>query len=564
MIKILPETRYFILQEIFYPSSSVRFFSDKFNNNWSNKEICPICRLRPMKENFDRCKHCLDRRIGQAENWIGQTQKQTIWLDESSDHNDRVALLVGCFILDNWLNGSFIKTMAIAIRNNVPTPKHPSPARIRRCWETTQEFIKNTVLDGIVKNYSYAEGSPHIELRNKRIKFTISPSPNIPKGSTIDIDIDGVRLSPVCIDKSNGVFISTTNLQILSNKGKTVDEIASWMNRKETKIKKENESKWQGEYCISNASPAELKFQDYLPYVPIYDFPDQFMVLVPAYDAMEVAKKIVDAYEIHFSKVRDRLPFHLGLIAFHRRTPLYVAMDAGKRLVETFRRKTKTINARVDAITQVQDSELGNYVKKITLNADPCYSSVPLVWQMSYSTGDPAQEDEWHPYIRVNGNPNRGDYSFDYDGNGNHVVHVKELQPNDCVKIETSYLKITFFETASDRFKVDEKLLPLDDLKRLDEIWSDIQSIISSKRIDIAQIYAFWQEFKKRYEEYSGDLVWESFVKSSLTNIFKLSPTKDSELFNKLFQATKDGLLDLCLYWNLQVRKIKPEEQEVK
>jgi len=66
------------------------------------------------------------------------------------------------------------------------------------------------------------------------------------------------------------------------------------------------------------------------------------MVLVPAYDAFDIAKKILEEYEIQFSKVRDRLPFHLGIIAFHRKTPLYVVMDAGKRLIDAFKRKTKT------------------------------------------------------------------------------------------------------------------------------------------------------------------------------------------------------------------------------
>lgn len=438
--------------------------------------------------------------------------------------------------------------------------KHPSPARIRRCWETTQDFIKNTVIDDIIKNYSYAGDSPYIELRNKRIQFVISPSPKVLKGATIDVDIDGVRLSPVCIDKD--IFITTTNLQILSSKGKTVDELAHWMNGKEIKIKNERDNKWNSGYRITNARHDESKFQDYLPYVPIYDFPDQFMVLVPAYDALEIAKKIVNAYEIHFSKVRDRLPFHLGVIAFHRRTPLYVAMDAGKRIIDVFRTKTKTINARVWSIADVQHSKLGHFVKELTLIPDPCYSTSHLIWQISYSTGDPAQQDEWHPYIRVNGNPVRGNYSFDYDGNGHYVVHVKELKPTDCIKIETSYLKITFLEKASDRFRIDENLRPLDDIKRLEEIWNDLQGIVNSKGIGIAQIYAFWQEVKKRRGEYSSDLVWENFVRSSLTNIFKLSPVKDSELFNKLFQATKDGLLDICLYWNLQVRKTKFEKQE--
>jgi hypothetical protein len=560
LIKILPEARDSALQEVHYPASSERFFLEKFKDDWNGKEVCPICRLRPMDENSDGCGHCLRRRLKRAEDWI-KNPMQTIWLDEVSDHNDMVALLIGCFILDNWLDGSLIKTMAIRTR----TSKNPSPARIRRCWETTQEFINSTIFENILNKYSYGVDSPFIEIRTKRIQFTINPDPNIFKGATCDIDVDRVKLSPVCIDKNQGLFMTTINLQILGNKGKKIDEITSWMDKKDIKIKKEDSNKWQDGFRISVAKPADSEFQDYIPYIKIYDFPDQFMTLVPAYDAFDIAKEILKEYEIQFSKVRDRLPFHLGIIAFHRRTPLYVAMDAGRRLINAFKDSTKTMDARVNSIADAQLGKLSKYVKKLTLQPGPCYSSVPLTWLVSYSTGDPSQQDEWHPYIRVTGgNPSRGNYSFDYTGNGDYVVHVKELQLNDCIKIEPSYFKMIYLESAADRFRIDDNLRPLDDIKRLDELWNDIQNILKAKKLGILQLYAFWQEVEKRRRDYKGDSVWEDFVKSALINILKLSPQRYTKLFNKLFQATKDGLLYLCLHWNLQVRKIKPEKQEVK
>jgi len=532
----------------------------KFFSLWSNAslnfEVCPICRLRHMKENSDGCEHCLERRKSRAENWIKDPQ-QTIWLDEVADHNDRVALLICSFELTDWLNGNLISTLS---------KKTSSSGRIRRCWETTQDFIQTTIFESILDEYPFGANTPFKELRRKRIKFTIEPKPGISVGATLDIDIEGVRLSPVCVDENKGIFITETNLQILSNKGKTLNEIALWMQGKNIKIKRENDNKWQEGYKISMAKSADDRFQDYIPYIKIYDYPDQFMVLVPAYDAFDIAKKILEEYEIQFSKVRDRLPFHIGIIGFHRRTPLYVAMDAGKRLIETFKNKTKTINAKIDSIDDVSNNKLGKYVRRLKLNPDPCYSSVPIIWHISYSTGDPNQQDEWHSYIRFNGdNPNRGNYSFDYTGNGDYVVHVKELKEDDCITIETSYFNLSFLEDASDRFRIGDDLRPLDEIKRLDDIWNEIQNIVKSKKLGISQLYAYWEEVKKRYEDSGGDSVWENFVKSSLINILKLSPKEDKEVFNKLFQATKDGLLDICLQWNLQVRKIKPAKtQEVK
>ena len=561
--RILPESRNDALKEIPYPTSNNRLLLDKFvGENWDNKEVCPICRFRPMKENSDGCEHCLKRRKSRAENWI-ENSRQTIWLDEVSDHNDRVALLIGSFILDNWLDGTLVKTFAI---NKTPESKNPSPARIRRCWETTQDFIQTTIFESILDKYPFGANTPFTELRRKRIQITIESNPEISKGATLDIDIDGVRLSPVYVDKKRGLFLTETNLQILTNKGKTLNEIALWMQGKNIKVKKEGDNKWRDEFKISMAKPADGKFQDYIPCIKIYDYPDQFMALVPASDAFDIAKKIFEEYEIQFSKVRDRLPFHIGIIAFHKRTPLYVAMDAGKRLIEAFKNKTKTINATIDSIDEVSNNELGKYVRRLKLNPAPCYSSVPIIWHISYSTGDLNQQDEWHPYIRFNGdNPNRENYSFDYNGNGNYVVHVKELKAKDRINIETSYLRLSFLENASDRFRIGDDLRPLDDIKRMDDIWNEIQKIVKSKKLGFSQLYAYWEEVKKRYKDYRGDSVWENFVKSSLINILKLSPEEEKEVFDKLFQATKDGLLDICLQWHLRVRKIKPAKtQEVK
>jgi hypothetical protein len=526
-------------------------FSNLWSNVSQNSEVCPICRLRPMKENSDGCEYCLDRRKGRAEGWI-QNPKNTIWLDEVSDHNDRVALLVGSFDLTDWLNGKLISTLA---------KKTPSSGRVRRCWETTQEFIKSTILGDILNKFVYGNNSPNLEIRKKRIQFKINPNPKILQGATCDIDIEeGLRLSPVCIDQTGGLFISTINLQILEKLGNTINQIASYIENKKIRIKIENSNGWQGDFTISDAKPADEKFQDYKPFVTIYDFPNQFMVLVPAYDALDIAERILEQYEIQSSKVRDRLPFHIGIIAFHRRTPLYIVMDAGKRLISAFKNQSKTINAKVIKIDDIKDPKIGHKVKKLTLQTDPCYSSVPLSWKVSYSTGDPNQDDNWYPYIRFKGsNPNRGHYSFDYDGNGNYVVHVKELRCGDCIQIDTSYFKLFYLENASDRFRVDEGLRPVDEIHRLKDLWKKIEDNLNSKKWSISQLYAFWQEVNKRKEDYKTDKVWKDFTKSAITNILEVIP-KDS-LFDEVLKATENGLFNLCLYWYLQVKKLKQQKK---
>jgi len=638
---ILAREREDAIKKIVYPfvnnSENVITILNNYSKSNEIKDVCPVCKIRPTYESNDRCSICKESYQKRANKWLSKVDdiKETIWLDEVADVNDRVALIIGQFDLSKWLSGEFLDTFVsqtfeswkkanqnvaqllsinslndlehkfkglfgspsnlqngdnqllksfigkfcknfitdfwkpIAERDSTGTAltlgdntakvkylikllfrKHPSLSRIYRIWNTTQEFINEDICENILKKYSF-----DLNLRTKRIQFKIEPNPYIPEGSTCDIDLG---FSPVCIDKEKGIFVSTVNLEILREFGNTIEEIIKNTANKEIKIKTEDDKGWRKAKIIDTKLEKD-RFQNYFPYIRIYDFPDQFMILVPAYDAFEIAKRIYEEYELQFSKVRDRLPFHLGIIAFHRRTPLYVAMDAGKRLLNAFRHKTEIKEATIKSIEDYSDDKFGKFVKKIQISEIPEYSSVPFTWFISYSTGDPEQEDEWHPYFRLADNDTaREGYSFDYTGQGNYAVHVKKLGSGDRVLIEPSHFKMLFLESSSDRFRIDEDFRAIDDIRRLDDLWKDIQKIMKEKKLGITQLYAYWEEVEKRKRDYEDSTVKEDFIKATITNIFKISQIKEKELFDKLNQATIDGLLNICLYWNLQVRKIKP------
>jgi len=596
------------------------------------EDVCPVCRIRLKPESSDRCERCKDRYEKRARKWLNEVEnfRETIWVDEVADKNDRVALVVGKFDLRKWLSGEFVDTFAsqtfvdwkrgnqkicqklsiseiddierqFEIMFNDPENlnndqkslcktfikidniknfndfwmpiaerdatgealtltdnskkakhlikllfrKHPSFSRIYRIWETTNKFINETVYGKVLKRYSWGSG-----YRTRRIQFKIEPNPNIQEGSSCDAEVEGIRFSPVCINKNNGIFVSTINLEILERFGKSIDEIAVFLDGKEIRMKCEGE-KWRKARIIE-LKLAEDKYQNYLPYVRIYDFPDLFMVLVPAYEALDIAEEIINEYGIQLSKVRERLPFHIGIIAFHRKTPLYVVIDAARRLMEAFEKNTNTIEARVISI---KDEKPG-MSKELKVEAQP-YSSIPFKWKIDYSTGDPEREDLWHPYIRIIGNPNRT-LSFDYTGRGDYVIHIKEVQEGDRIKFEPSYFKLFYLESLGDRFKASEYLNPLDDIHRIKGLWKKIEEKLESKIWSLSQIYAFWEDIEKRRDYNYDD--FERFMKSDLVNILKISPKKseaNNKLFEEFLQAVKDKLLETTLHWNLQVRKIK-------
>lgn len=125
LLALLPGARVKALDELNFPTTTTRFNLQNFTDNWSSQVICPICRLRPMAQNEESCAHCMKRRESRSRAWLMKPEQKTIWLDEVADQNGLVALLVGCFHLDPWLKGDFIKTMKVGINNSSVIKKAP-------------------------------------------------------------------------------------------------------------------------------------------------------------------------------------------------------------------------------------------------------------------------------------------------------------------------------------------------------------------------------------------------------------------------------------------------------
>jgi CRISPR-associated Csx11 family protein len=88
-------------------------------------EICRVCGLRavgfPRNKNSEKgkerhmCTVCLGRRENRSNMWVKESRekKDTIWIDEVSDSNNRVALIIGKLDLEYWIDSTYLNTMFI-------------------------------------------------------------------------------------------------------------------------------------------------------------------------------------------------------------------------------------------------------------------------------------------------------------------------------------------------------------------------------------------------------------------------------------------------------------------
>jgi hypothetical protein len=410
--------------------------------NW---ELCPVCRLRPMQEGKEACGTCEQRRASRIKTWK-QNPVQTIWMDEIADANDRVALIVGKFGLDHWLSGELVQTMLVRAVENAPeqcTPKNPSPARLRRVWETCQRFWTETVEQQILKKLS------------PRTRWELVPAQplasDVPQGIALDGTLNGQPISVFRI----GDRLLTISFVAQPQGGNL---IFGW---------EENGLKERTTVAVN---PQAIRqdglaiYQSYTPYLPLLASPDQFLALVPAADVLEIAEKIRAAYVEQFGKVQNRLPLFLGLVFFQRKLPLLAVMDTARRMLAS---------EFPNGEWRIRDTPQ-NDGKTVTLSLEQ--NGQRIILQVPIVMGDGTTEDVWYSYFELVGQP-EAHHTYRFQRNGAWWVHVKTLQAREMVRVTPSRFTYLFLESTAQRFRFDPEkdFLMLDELPRLMKMWDTLK-----------------------------------------------------------------------------------------
>jgi len=432
-----------------------------------NLELCPVCRLRPMKEGQEACETCMNRRGSRVQGWL-KTPFNTIWIDEIADHNDRVALVVGKFGLDDWLSGDLVQTMLVkAIENNpgACVPKNPSPARLRRVWETCQRFWSETVMGTILAGQPFGGGDA---LRCRRVAVV----PDDCKGWQENVPYDGTingRAVSLFWRESEKRFITISNLQLGVSQAR--DEIGLI-------------GEWHGRICTVSppSKPGQTRtftvqqvqslngepIQIYAPYLSLLESPDRFLALVPAAEALEIVGKIRDEYHEQMGKVQNRLPLFLGIVFFPRKLPLMAVMDAARRML------AMDLPEETWQVECVTPQNTGSNIEiRLSLQLKRIDVTIPVKMRGN------STDDLWYPYFFVqhfaDGTPDNRALRFQHDGRW--LVHAKELKKDDQVAMTPSRFAYLFLESTARRFRFDpqQDVLLLDELPWLTKMWTALK-----------------------------------------------------------------------------------------
>ncbi|WP_114702877.1 CRISPR-associated protein Csx11 [Thermosipho africanus] len=182
--------------------------------------------------------------------------------------------------------------------------KNPSPARLRRIWETTKNFFENLEKEKLKL----------LNFPKSRCQRLYWERVNIPDGEYADGDI-------LFWAKNNTVYL-ISSIEKVANKDsfeiKKIDDDSHII--KKLYIEDANEEEYEPFFTILSPTPVSWQF------------------IIPAEYVPNLIESVKDEYYRHFKWVYGKLPLHIGIVIQNYKKPLYVGLKALRKIRRDFQK----------------------------------------------------------------------------------------------------------------------------------------------------------------------------------------------------------------------------------
>jgi len=290
--------------------------------------------------------------------------------------------------------------------------KNPSPARLRRIWETTEEFFRKVHRDIIKENLLQI---PKWRLKRLVLEVEDENFHQWIKSTGEELEGGGLQFwaQPRTIGNNRAELYLITSVEDFiwkfgkdevknllrefrkaEKRGDTqeMEELDTLLTEKldkrenfslnELKLKKVNpprdssnretesnsdnnhptgssstgDSSSSNEFLLSNLQNYRWKVENYIPFLPITDpSPQNFQFIIPAEYIPNLIDKVIEKYDKEFKFVYGKLPIHIGVVVADRKRPLYVNLQALRQIRRDVRgSKGLLINRKVGDFCVIQ------------------------------------------------------------------------------------------------------------------------------------------------------------------------------------------------------------------
>lgn len=278
----------------------------------------------------------------------------------NSDKSKAAKLLDTFFEDINVKKGNNLDTHLSNIEERIQTPpnskslatylftQNASPSRLYRIWKETEEFFDLIINE--IKNKIYHH-------KWKRINFSINPQElednlkdeykDIKKIEKVPLIIKIKGLNPeslLVFHNRNGEFYTIESLEKFKFNDKIGEEaVKKAIKRGINYLALEDKP---DENLLNKNKRIEAKIakkhEEYYPLIEINKFPLSLRFIAPALDSMKIIEMITRLYNKRFEKSIGKVPLDVKLLVAKRKFPLYILLDAEKRMLEDEEFKKQT------------------------------------------------------------------------------------------------------------------------------------------------------------------------------------------------------------------------------
>jgi CRISPR-associated Csx11 family protein len=549
-------------------------------SKWQNGEMISTFR-NPKGE----CKVHFSDLVGEFHIKDGQLTDQKLkklnkYREIAKTHAESVQKLYGLQVKTEDLGGNAYQKLSLSEKLALAIwRKPPSFARINRVWNTTQTFWREII----------AELDKTVEYRPTRVKINVNGDINSFSEYNTYIAETSAGIRFTVTYAGQGTLYIGENLSWLAKKmGARREEISEYGEAACyvcDKLRESNETNFYAfeamDQKIDKLSREQIKItrddKDYLPIIEVLAEPKHFMAFVPADQALAVAEKIRSKFCREMGKVRNRLPFNLGLIFAPSHTPLMAMLDAGRRMIN-IKMETEEWTLEEKQEENIQTDSGKQVIQSYQLNFDN-----GQVWKIPASMGDQTTEDIWHPNFYVSQDKEGQEPSARttaFKGPDGWLINVKELERHDKVKVTPARFDFEFLDSAARRFEISyhkyqdcgkmhrrgnegsPRPYYLDQLPRFEEL-----KTIITKCFNRSQIYQIIQLIETKRTEWGQTepgtaATFERFVKDTFRNA-QWKQRASEEILKRLQVAAISGELRDVIELYFQILKCNFEGERM-
>jgi len=465
--------------------------------------------------------------------------------------------------------------------------KNPSPARLRRIWETTQEFFENIKIQVLENNQL---GIP--EWRRKRIVFQADLQ-KLDKSIEL-IDKKGLlywaekNANKIYLISSIEDFLDAYNLDFYNNKkllkelknSKTnfekTEEINSQLNQIIESLKNNsnpininfytyNEKENKKDEPLEEINIKSIEIIFYNPYASITDpTPVGWQVIIPAEYVPKFIDLVMEKYNKEFKYVYGKLPIHIGIVVQNYKKPLYIGINSLRRI----RRDVKD----TDKLGIKKDKkEFKKYFR---------YKTIYFAKQQE------RENDTANYYSLYWNNPDQKDYNFFIKPNDNWKKWISVISkfPNDkSIEVIPNTFDFEFLDSntrRNDIFYDEEKgykrafELKANRPYEIEEYWKKFKAFkeLFKEKTNAAKTHKLISLFYEKLQNYEKDL--NPFLASAIINILELRKNQEAHKYiqtifgldkgKNIFEELKDKLneekiklfIDMFEFWHTALKEV--------